>query len=388
MENIVLSCLESRVENKRSFYGRFLLGPFSPGHGITVATALRRSLLSELDGVGISAVEISGVTHEFATIRGMRESVLDLSLNLRNVVLTANSYLSTPEIGYLQIQGPGIVKAGDLKLPHGIRCIDPNQHLAKLSTDGSLAFKFVLSRLLSPLNTDTFQSFGLSTSIYKFESQKRFQDVSFSKRDAFMELKISEQREENNRYDITKGYANEIKDFSEEDLQRKDLPNNSRMCNSLRHVLLLDPVFSPVNRVNFLLEPDDLARKSRDRVIFEVWTNGSITPRQAIHQASLSLIRLFSNLDQAKNLLSFKSGSSQRDLRLFPPRKPTLVSLDIGNLSLSVESYIGLKLAKINTVFDLASYTRDQLLDLKGLGEKELDNIENNLFYLGLSLVK
>lgn len=87
MEKIIISCLESRVETNRSIYARFLLGPFKDDQAVTIATALRRSLLSKVKSIAITAIHIQGVTHEFSTIMGVRESVLDLALNFQQVVL-------------------------------------------------------------------------------------------------------------------------------------------------------------------------------------------------------------------------------------------------------------------------------------------------------------
>ena len=86
-QSFALTCLESRVEANRSIYARFLLGPFKDDQAVTIATALRRSLLSKVKSIAITAIHIQGVTHEFSTIMGVRESVLDLALNFQQVVL-------------------------------------------------------------------------------------------------------------------------------------------------------------------------------------------------------------------------------------------------------------------------------------------------------------
>ena len=159
MEHLLLSCIESRVENNRSFYGRFQLGPFDLGQGLTVATALRRTLLSELTGLAITAVAIRGASHEYSTLCGVRESVLDILLNLKQIVfsivdseLENNSFsksaikknLSESQIGFLKVSGPGIVKARDIKLPTSIQCVDPDQYIATLADNGSLEIRFII----------------------------------------------------------------------------------------------------------------------------------------------------------------------------------------------------------------------------------------------------
>ena len=92
VEQVLLSCIESRIENNRSFYGRFQLGPFDLGQGLTVATALRRTLLSELTGIAITAVTIQGASHEYSTLHGVRESVLDILLNLKQIVFSRTEF--------------------------------------------------------------------------------------------------------------------------------------------------------------------------------------------------------------------------------------------------------------------------------------------------------
>ena len=113
MEDLVLSCLESRVEENRNLYARFLVGPFLKGDALTVATALRRVLLSSRESIGITALYVQGITHEFSTIAGVRESVLELSLNFGAIVLSYDktffekkSFFDEIQIGYLQAQGP------------------------------------------------------------------------------------------------------------------------------------------------------------------------------------------------------------------------------------------------------------------------------------------
>ena len=114
MENFLLTCIESRIENNTTFYGRFQLGPFDGGQGLTIANALRRVLLSELSGLAIVAVDIQGVTHEYSYLKGIRESILDILLNLKQIVLTSDFDCKETQIAYLNFQGPGKIKAKDL----------------------------------------------------------------------------------------------------------------------------------------------------------------------------------------------------------------------------------------------------------------------------------
>lgn len=162
-----ISCKESRIENNRSFYGCFYLGPFGPSQSLTVANALRRTLLSESTGLAIISVQIENAHHEYSTLPGVKESVLDILLNLREIVfkkvsntnriyknkgvssiyeqdLNGSITFFKPIVGYLKVNGPGVIRAKDLSLPPFIQMVDPSQYIATLADDGCLNIKFVI----------------------------------------------------------------------------------------------------------------------------------------------------------------------------------------------------------------------------------------------------
>nr|QJE70536.1 alpha subunit of RNA polymerase [Stigeoclonium sp. FACHB-2425] len=141
---ILVSCRESIMETKKSFYGRFYIGPLEIGQGITLANALRRALLSELNGLAITTVEIEGVSHEYSTLTGVRESVLDILLNLKQIVLKAKKSVKRAQTAYVYCQGPGVIRAADIILPSYIQCVDPEQYIATLSSDGILKMKLII----------------------------------------------------------------------------------------------------------------------------------------------------------------------------------------------------------------------------------------------------
>ena len=144
MIKTLLTCIESKVESNRSLYGRFQLGPFQLGQGLTVANGLRRSMLSELTGIAIVAVEIKEAIHEYSTLKGIQESVFDILLNLKQITIKSQLPLNSPQIGFLQESGPTVVRARDLKLPPSIQIVDPQQYIATISRDGSLKLKFLI----------------------------------------------------------------------------------------------------------------------------------------------------------------------------------------------------------------------------------------------------
>lgn len=144
MSQFIISCKESRIENNRSFYGCFYLGPFEPSQSITIANTLRRTLLSEIYGLAIVSVEIEGASHEYSSLPGVHESVLDILLNIKEIVLKKTIKNFSPQIGYLRTRGPGVVTASHLRLPPFIQCVDPDQYIATLSHNGFLNIKFII----------------------------------------------------------------------------------------------------------------------------------------------------------------------------------------------------------------------------------------------------
>ncbi len=144
MAQFQVECVESSTEKDYSQYSRFVLGPLERGQGTTVGNALRRVLLSNLEGSSITAVRLAGVTHEFATVPGVREDVLDILLNMKEVVL--KSYATEPQIGRVLVQGPATVTAGSFELPTGVEVIDPNQYIATVSPGATLEMEFKIER--------------------------------------------------------------------------------------------------------------------------------------------------------------------------------------------------------------------------------------------------
>jgi DNA-directed RNA polymerase alpha subunit len=131
------------------------MGPFEPNQSGTIANSLRRTLLSELYGLAITSVEIEGASHEYTNLKGVNESVLDIILNLKHLVLKKTFYSSKPLLGYLRVQGPANVYASDLRLPPFVQCVDPNHLIATLEEDGVLTMRVLIQyghKWLSPPN--------------------------------------------------------------------------------------------------------------------------------------------------------------------------------------------------------------------------------------------
>lgn len=243
LTNFFISCKESRIENNKSFYGCYHLGPFEPGQSLTIANALRRTLLSELKGLAITGVEIEGAQHEYSNLVGVKDSVLDILLNLKEIVLrkrnnfnTSNNFwrISTfnspflesqnklfgnskifkgenlnafdralldelKSFAYLKVRGPGVVRASDLRLPPNIQCVDPEQYIATLTEDGSLNIKLIIEegeKFVESLNITLFDE-GDSLQVADVPiTTNKFKNTLISNIDKLIPQKILSQKYE------------------------------------------------------------------------------------------------------------------------------------------------------------------------------------------------
>jgi DNA-directed RNA polymerase subunit alpha len=125
--------IKSSIEESGHFIGHFLISNLSPGQGLTIGNALRRVLLSNIKGIAITAIRIPGASHEFSTIPGMREDILELLLNLKQIIL---KYETKDLIsGKIRLEGPGIITANSIKFDSDVKIINPNQYIATIATN-------------------------------------------------------------------------------------------------------------------------------------------------------------------------------------------------------------------------------------------------------------
>nr|YP_009745162.1 RNA polymerase alpha subunit [Halymenia maculata]QIG87172.1 RNA polymerase alpha subunit [Halymenia maculata] len=307
MAHFQIECIESRTEGPRQQYGHFVLEPLKQGQGITVGNSLRRTILSDLQGAAIVAVRIAGINHEFSTITGVREDVLEILLNLKEIVL--KSYSKEPQIGRIRIQGPAIVTAGLFDLPPDIKVIDPKQYIATIC------------------NNTIFE----------------------------MEFRIEQ------------GYGYRLVD--------KNINNKSV------DFLQLDAVFMPATKINYIVEEKRVnSTLIQEKLSLEVWTNGSLSPQEAISQGANVLTNLFHPLTN----IDFKPADSI-DQQNEQPINQVLIE----ELQLSVRAYNCLKRAQIHSISDLLDYSQEELLEIKNFGQKSAEEVIEALQRkLGIRLTK
>jgi DNA-directed RNA polymerase subunit alpha len=304
--------LEFERETLTDRFGRFYAQPFERGFGTTIGNAIRRVLLSSIEGAAITAVQIDGVLHEFSPIKGVVEDATDIILNLKQLPLKCHvDYTKTLTV---RVDKPGAVRARDIEVDQDVEILEPEAHIATVSEGGKL----------------------------------------------HMQLRVKRGR----------GYVAADRNF-DEDLGIGWIP--------------IDSVHSPVKKVNYLVEAARLGQTTDyDKLTLEVWTNGSVTPGDAVSLAA-KLVRdhlnIFINLDDDED--------EEADIATEPARIGVAnehLDKSVEELELSVRSYNCLKNANIRTIRELVQKTEADMLKTKNFGRKSLNEIKEILQTMGLSL--
>ena len=287
--------LACNLETLTDRYGQFHAQPFERGFGTTIGNALRRVLLSSIEGVAITAVKIEGVLHEFSSIPGVVEDATDIILNLKQIPLKMN------------VEGPKV-----LYLNPAIDILDKDVYIATVSEGGSLR----------------------------------------------VEMRVK----------MGRGYVSAEKNFDE------DLPIG---------YIPVDSVHSPIRKVNYTVEAARLGQMTDyDKLTLDVWTNGAISPQDAVGLAAKLL------KDHMTIFINFEETPEAEEVA---PEKGAVLrndSLDrsVEELELSVRSYNCLKNANITTIRELVQKTEGEMLKTKNFGRKSLNEIKEILGAMGLSL--
>lgn len=301
--------LVCNLDTLTEYYGCFYAQPFERGFGNTIGNAMRRTLLSSIEGAAITAVKMDGVLHEFTPIEGVREDATDIIMNLKQVPL--KMHVSYPKTIFLESNGPGELKSGDIKTDPDVEIIDKDIHIATVNESGSLKIEMRICRGRGYVAAD-----------------------------------------ENYDEDLSIGY------------------------------IPIDSMHSPVRKVNYSIEAARLGQTTDyEKLILEVWTNGCITPKEAILQAAKTLkdhMLIFTNFEPEPEVKE-ETVSREKELLNENLRK------SIDDLELSVRAYNCLKNAGIKTVADLVQRTEAEMLKTKNFGRKSLTEIKDILTQMNLS---
>jgi len=299
-------CLQSTEKTATEFYSKFSIGPFIKGQSTTVGNALRRVLLSNLQGVAIIGVRIAGINHEFSTIQNVKEDVIDILLNLKQIILKGEiQHTNDAILARLQTTEAGIVTASNLELPDNITLVDPQQYIATINGKSDLQMEFLIAQ------GQNYTPSGKADSL------------------------------------LPEGF------------------------------LAVDAVFMPVTQVNFFVETSRSNSSSElESLILEIWTNGSITPSEALSFSAEILENTFGLLKVAETSTSIKV---MPEVPLLEKKGEHLETIFIEELELSVRAYNCLKRANVHTLNDLLQYSAEDLLEFKNFGQKSADEVCENL---------
>nr|WRY69769.1 RNA polymerase alpha subunit [Phyllanthus hirsutus] len=295
-------CVESRTDSKRLYYGRFILSPLMKGQADTIGIAMRRALLGEIEGTCITRAKFEKIPHEFSTIAGIQESVHEIFMNLKEIVLRSNLY-GTHDAS-ICVKGPGYVTAQNIILPPSVELIDNTQHIASLTEPVDLCIGLQIERNRG----------------YSIKLTNNFEDGSYP----------------------------------------------------------IDAVFMPVRNVNHSVHSYGNWNEKQEILFLEIWTNGSLTPKEALHQASRNLIDLFipflhaeeeEDLDLEKNQHKVTLPLFTFHDRLAKLRKNkkeiALKSIFIDQLELTPKIYNCLKRSNIHTLSDLLNNSQEDLMKIE-----------------------
>ena len=279
--------------------------PLERGYATTLGNSLRRVLLSSIPGAAVVRVSFAGKFHEYDTIEGVREDLLNIILTLRGLAIRMDG--NETRRMYLSVQGPAEVRAKDIEVPEGVEIVNPDHYIATLNEDGKLEVE---------MEVEVGRGFRLA--------------------------------DENKREDAPVG------------------------------LIPIDSDFSPIEKVNFQVEETRVGgRSGYERLVLEIWTNGTITPKEALEQAVSILQEHFGRM--TRGVVEEAEEAPAEEL-------PEELEKPLAELGFEARACNLLKEAGVITLKDLLSRTKEELLDIHGFGEKTLDKVEARLKELGYRL--
>nr|YP_009710524.1 RNA polymerase alpha subunit [Diabelia sanguinea]QFZ96482.1 RNA polymerase alpha subunit [Diabelia sanguinea]QFZ96642.1 RNA polymerase alpha subunit [Diabelia stenophylla var. tetrasepala] len=292
-------CVESRADSKRLYYGRFILSPLMKGQADTIGLAMRRALLGEIEGTCITSAKSEKIPHEYSTIVGIQESVHEILMNLKEIVLKSNLYGTCD--ASICVRGPGHVTAQDIISPPYVEIIDNTQHIVSLTEPIDLCIGLQIERNRG----------------YLIKTPSQFQDGSYP----------------------------------------------------------IDAVFMPVRNAHYSIHYYGNGNEKEEILFLEIWTNGSLTPKEALHEASRNLIDLFIpflhteeenlHLEDNQHMVPLTPFTFHDKLAKLRKKKIALKSIFIDQSELSPKIYNCLKRSNIHTLLDLVNNSQEDLMKME-----------------------
>ena len=303
-----IECLKLDNDN---MYAKFVCEPLERGYGVTIGNSLRRILLSSLPGAAITSIKVDGVQHEFTTIPGIIEDVVEIILNLKSVRLKITD--NEEKNLRIDVDEEGEVTAADITTDGTVEILNPSQHICTITGGGKLHMELTANR--------------------------------------------------------GRGYNPSSK---------------NKEPNQPLGVIAIDSIYTPVKKVNFFVENTRVGQiTDYDKLTIELWTDGSLLPHEALSLAAKVMnehLALFIDLSEATK-------NTEIMIEKEESKKEKVLEMTIEELDLSVRSYNCLKRAGIVNVEDLTNRTEDDMMKVRNLGRKSLEEVINKLHSLGLDFL-
>lgn len=298
--------------DETEFYGKFVVEPLERGYGTTLGNSLRRVLLSSLPGSAVTSIQIEGVQHEFATIPGVREDVVQIILAIKGLAI--KSYVENEKQIELDVTGPMTVTAGDILTDSDIEIVNKDHYLFSIAEGHSM--RAVMT--------------------------------------------------------VNKGYGYVPAD-------------ENKVEGAPIGTITVDSIYTPVSKVNYQVEPARVGGDaSYDKLTLEITTNGTIVADDALSLSAKILT------DHLNLFVDLSETASESETLVAKEEVKTERVLDkiIEEMDFSVRAYNGLKRAGINTVADIVEMSEADMIKVKNLGHKSVEEVKVKLTDLGLELKK
>ncbi|MDQ3191265.1 MAG: DNA-directed RNA polymerase subunit alpha [Bacteroidota bacterium] len=309
--------------NSNELEGQFEFRPLEPGYGITIGNALRRILLSSLEGHAVTSIKIDGVDHEFSSIKGVAEDVTEIILNIKQIRFKKQIELQDNEKVTVNFTGKNVFTAGDIgKFVSGFQVLNPDLVICNMETDVKIK----------------------------------------------MELSIDKGR----------GYVP---------------AEENKSVNPAFGQIAIDAIFTPIKNVKYSIENYRVEQKTDyEKLILEIVSDGSVHPKEALKEAAKILIHHFMLFSDEKITLDTEEKSATEEFDETSLHMRQLLKTKLVDMDLSVRALNCLKAADVETLGELVSFNKNDLLKFRNFGKKSLTELEDLVhaknLHFGMNLSK
>jgi DNA-directed RNA polymerase subunit alpha len=299
-------------ESYRDNYGKLTMEPLERSYGVTIGNLLRRVLLSSIPGVAVTALRINGITHEFTTVEGIKEDVVEIVMNIKQIALKPN-ITEFPHTVKVEIQGKERITAGDLITDGSVEVLNRDLHIATVAPEKKLQLEL----------------------------------------------------------DITEGFG--YLPTEEMKLMEPEVPLGT---------ILIDGLYSPIRKATFHVETKRVKQfVNYEKLILELWSTGAVTPEESVNKATELLEQHFSLLKEGQRI-----GEKAEEKVTEKEKKEENLDIPISDLKLSTRVCNALASRNISTLQELLNTPRERFEEIKNLGKKSIEEIEDSLKKRGYNL--